>query len=406
MVNRRIYKKILTNIPDVLEDFLNHYKASKFTSTCCSYKKILKHNKDVLDYVYASCNYGVSGYYKVHYKKCASFLVMADIHGCYERLKSAIYYLNKIDSLDFAVQLGDVQPSGFSDNDGVWFSRLVNKSKKPFYNVVGNHDGGHTQKTGYSGTKQQVFDKYFAPTKKAMQLPLLDKTYYSVNFDKYKITLLVLDNYLQPEDKDENGKFIFKRGSDCYNQEQIDFIIKTLSEIPNDYHLLIASHSYFEDSITIDTNFTQKDAIFNVYVTKAYEDNNVIATIVDAWINGKKLDFTVKPLEKYSNYKSINVKADFTGSQGVFVGYFTGHVHKDIVGKNAKFQNQNVFCFASAGDVYHSSNTDLPRIQGTKSADLLTVCSVDTENRLVKFVRVGSNVTTTMVERKYISIEY
>ena len=130
MGNRRIYKKILTNIPDVLEDFLNHYKASKFISTCCSYKKILKHNKDVLDYVYASCNYGVSGYYKVHYKKCASFLVMADIHGCYERLKSAIYYLNKIDSLDFAVQLGDVQPSGFSDNDGIWFSRLVNKSKK------------------------------------------------------------------------------------------------------------------------------------------------------------------------------------------------------------------------------------------------------------------------------------
>ncbi|MBQ9782610.1 MAG: hypothetical protein IJW26_05485, partial [Clostridia bacterium] len=243
-------------------------------------------------------------------------------------------------------------------------------------------------------------------TKKAMQLPLLDKTYYSVNFDEYKITLLVLDNYLQPDDKDENGKFIFKRGSDCYNQEQIDFIIKTLSEMPNDYNLIIASHSYFEDSETIDTAFTQKDAIFNVYVTKAYEDNNVIATIVDAWKNGKKLDFNVKPLKEYANYKEISVKADFTGKKGAFVGYFTGHVHKDIVGRNAKFKDQNVFSFASAGDVYHSANADLPRIQGTKSADVLTVCSVDTENRLVKFVRVGSNVTTTMVERKCIAIKY
>ncbi len=405
MSNKRIYKKIFQN-SDSLDDFLNHYKMSKFNSTCLSYKKILKNNKDVLDYVYASCKYGVNGAYKLHFKKGLSFLAMADIHGCYERLRSAIYYLNKIESLDFGIQLGDLQPSGFSDNDGVWFTKEVNKSKKPFYSVVGNHDGGNTYKKGFKGSTQQVFDKFFAPTKKTMQLPNLDKTYYSVDFDEYKVTLLVLNNYLQPDDKDENGEFIYKRGADCYNQEQIDFVIKTLSQMKEDYHLLIASHSYFEDSEIVDTNFTQEGSTFNVYVTKGYEDNNVIATIVDAWVNGKKLDYKVNPLKEYSHYSSINVKADFTNKKGAFIGYFTGHVHQDIVGRNKKFPNQNVFAFASAGDVYQCCNADLPRIQGTKSADLLTVCSIDTENRRVNFVRVGSNVTTTMVERKCISIKY
>ena len=402
MSNYKIYKNIL---PDC-ETFVNHYKMSKFNSTPCSYKKILKYNEDVLDYVYASCKYGVHGGYKLNYKKGLSFLVMADLHGGYERLRSAIYYLNKIESLDFGMQLGDLQPSGFSDNDGTWFTKLVNKSKKPFYSVVGNHDGGNTNKQGFKGSTQQVFDKFFAPTKNTMKLPDLDKTYYSVNYDEYKVTVLVLNNYLQPDDKDENGEFIFKRGKDCYNQEQIDFIIKTLKKMPNDYHLLIACHSYFEDSETIDCNFTQQNSTFNVYITKAYEDNNVIATIVDAWVNGKKLDYEVKPLEEYSHYSSIKVKADFTDKKGAFIGYFTGHVHVDIVGRNKKFPYQNVFAFAAAGDVYHCCNTDLPRIQGSKSADLLTVCSVDTQNRLVNFVRVGSCITTTMVERKCISIKY
>ncbi len=405
MSNKRIYKKIFKN-NDSLDDFLNHYKMSKFNSTSLSYKKILKYNKDVLDYVYASCKYGVHGQYKLNYKKGLSFMAIADIHGCYERLKSAIYYLNKIKSLDFGIQLGDLQPSGFSDNDGVWYTKLVNKSKKPFYSVVGNHDGGNTYKKGFKGSKQQVFDKFFAPTKNTMQLPNLDKTYYSVDFDEYKVTLLVLDNYLQPDDKDENGQFIYNRGADCYSQEQIDFIIKTLKEMKEGYHLLIASHSYFEDSETIDTNFTQEGSTFNVYVTKAYEDNNVIASIVDAWVNGKTLDYSVKPLKEYSRYSTISVKADFTNLKGAFIGYFTGHVHKDIVGRNKKYPYQNVFAFASAGDVYHCCASDLIRIQGTKSADLLTVCSIDTENRRVNLVRVGSNITTDMVERKCISIKY
>ena len=96
MSNYKIYKKIL---PDC-ETFVNHYKMSKFKSTPCSYKKILKYNEDVLDYVYTSCKYGVHGGYKLNYKKGLSFLVMADLHGGYERLRSAIYYLNKIERVD------------------------------------------------------------------------------------------------------------------------------------------------------------------------------------------------------------------------------------------------------------------------------------------------------------------
>ncbi len=405
MSNYEILKKICTNT-DGMEDRLKHYKMSNVKFTSSSYKKVLKFNEDVLDYVYASCKYGVHGAYKLNYKKGLSFLAIADVHGCYERLRSAVYYLNNIKSLDFGIQLGDIQPSGFSDNDGTWFSNLVNKSKKPFYSVVGNHDGGNTYKKGFKGSTQQVFDKFFASTKQAMQLPNLEKTYFSVNYDDYKVTLVVLDNYLQPDDKDENGEFIFKRGKDCYNQEQIDFLIKTLKEMPNDYHLCIACHSYFEDSETVECNFTQKDSTFNVYITKAYEDNNVIATIVDAWANGKKLDYVVNPLKEFSAYSSIIVKADFTNKKGAFIGYFTGHVHVDIVGRNKKYPDQNIFAFASAGDIYHCCNTDLPRVQGTKSADLLTVCSVDTENRLVNLVRVGSCITTTMVERKCISVKY
>ena len=59
-----------------------------------------------------------------------------------------------------------------------------------------------------------------------------------------------------------------------------------------------------------------------------------------------------------------------------------------------------------ANDYWQNENSDLPRTKGTKSEDAITVVSFDTTAKKVNLVRVGSNITTNMVNRTMISLPY
>ena len=61
---------------------------------------------------------------------------------------------------------------------------------------------------------------------------------------------------------------------------------------------------------------------------------------------------------------------------------------------------------ATANDGWQNYCSDLPREKGTKAEDAITVISVDTINRRLKLVRVGSDFTVDMIERKSNVVEY
>ena len=370
--------------------------------------EIMRFNEDVLPLVYASAHFGIHCQGKKNCGKHLSFLAMADIHASIERYEDAIYYLNEIGSFDFGINLGDAQSNSYSDNDGTWFVGPILNSDKPFYPVMGNHDGGNTFPAARCGTREQVFDKFVRPIREKIGLPNLDKTYYSVNFDEYKITLIVLDNYIQPETKDENGEFIFHRGLETISPDQLSWFIKTLNEIPEGYHMMIARHGFPEANFVKESSWSQpgEDVIWSEHL--GYGSQDIITDVVDAWINGKSVNKEVHPTDEFKGLPILKINADFSKrGEGVFIGYFTGHVHKDLIAASKTYPNQNVFAFASASsDNYQNGNSDLPRVKWTKSQDCLTACSIDTEKRLIKLVRIGSNITVDLTERKSLVVKY
>lgn len=374
---------------------------------------IIERNKDVEHIVNAAANAGHYGFGKTLDERFA-LLVTADIHRCRKEIVSAIDYLNGMRALDAGICLGDMQGSNFSENDGTWYTTAVNMSQKPFYTVVGNHDGGNSRKADISATKQQVFDKFFKPTSEQIGIEGLDKTYYSVKFDKYKVALIVLDSYDMPDDRDENGDFVAVRFVECIGHEQIDWLVKELSEIPQDYHVIIARHSFPGETVACKGNWTG-DYTLDKYL-KAYV-GEVIPDIVNAWMKGKSLekeyplntalgkevinDFSVFP-------QTLNVNADFTSrGEGVFAGYIIGHEHYDYQCVSAVYSEQQVHFFqSSANDTWQNYNSDLPRLEGTKAEDCITVITIDHENRTLYMVRVGSNITNKLVDRTYTSFKY
>lgn len=365
-------------------------------------------NKDVEHIVNAAANVGDYGHGRKLPKRFA-MLISADIHRSAKQLHHAIEYLNDMEALDAGICLGDIQGSNYAENDGSWYSMTLKWSQKPFYTAIGNHDGGNSDKQDISGTKQQVFDKLIRPNLKCMGLPTLEKTYYAVNFDAYQITLIVLDDYMVPDDRDENGDFKITRAVECMNQEQLDWLVATLESVPKDYHVLIARHAYPDSGKILKCDWTQANITgFGGGMPLTYGKSEMVPDIINAWVNGVALHKDYAPIANADLLPTLRVRADFsTRGKGVFIAYLTGHNHVDFLGTSGKYPDQNVVAFpSSANDNWDNLGCDLPRERNTKAEDCLTVLAVDRESRIFHLVRVGSNFTKSLINRTYRSISY
>lgn len=371
---------------------------------------IATRNKDIEHIVNAAANEGhFSGGRAVGQR--FTLLCAADVHHGVNQLAHMVDYLNYMDAIDAAIHLGDMQAGDYAQNDGTWYTGEVARAEKPFFSVVGNHDGGNSAKFEICGTVQQVFDKFFAPVKEKTGVDNLTHAYYAKTFDKYGVTVIVLNNYDTPDDLAENGDFAISRGLEAMRQEQIDWFVKTLSEIPAGYHLIVARHSFEGYAVMEPCNWTQVNRGIGpsdrgILYGKA---NNPVADIVDAWMRGSVLKRTYPVEEQFATYfADLTVDADFTArGAGNFVCHLLGHCHRDGIAHVKQYPHQKIVSLASANaDTWQNEDSDLPRRLDTKAEDCLTTLSVDTVNRNICLVRVGSNVTNTLVNRTFIAIPY
>ena len=294
-----------------------------------SVPKIVERNKDVEHIMHASCNWGLFAQAK-RKNKLFAMLVTTDVHECTRQLSSAIEYLNYYDAIDCGVCLGDIQQSNYIKTDGTWYVNEVLKSKKPFLSVLGNHDVGNSFEDAISGTCEMAFDKFIRPTAPVTGIENLDKSYFVKYFDEYKIAFIGLDNYRTPTDKDENGNYIIKRGVEGTSQEQIDWLIETLGNIPEGYHVIIGMHSFPYTATKIKCAFTQEyPPCFNSLPQgrTIYGDDNIYTDIVDAWVNGDKLEREYEPLQYKELCPILKVKCDYTArGKGDFDGRRTSNL--------------------------------------------------------------------------------
>ena len=368
--------------------------------------EIVVRNKDVEHVMLASSQYGLHGYGKPNIYKIFSMLVATDVHECKERLNAAIDYLNYYDAIDCGICLGDMQARNYIETDGTWYTKPVLRANKEFYTVLGNHDNGNSADIRISATPQMAFEKFVLPTAEKIGIDGLDKPYYLKLFEKYKIALIVLDNYDAPDVLNEKGDYAICRSKEVYSQAQVDWFVSTLNSIPKGYHLLVAAHNHPYEMIVERGDWTHVP--LGCDEDNPYGNNNMLADVLDAWIRGDSLKQKYTPIKNTDVMPTLTVDCDFSArGTGAFVCYLIGHHHQDAIAANAKYPNQKIVSFAStADDLWQNCGCDLPRTAGTKAEDLLTVVSVHTEKRQIRLVRIGSNFTLNMTERIYKVIEY
>lgn len=379
-----------------------------------SESNIVKRNADVIPYIEGASSSYIGTDSNPQEKHAFTMLVSTDVHATEDARKdygvfhNVIDFLNSCECIDAGVCLGDITNSYYSDTDGTWYTSLVNKSVKPFFTTLGNHDTGNSTNPQYAATVANAFAKWIQPTAKKIGILDIAKPYYAVNTDR-KVTLIFLNNYDTP-DAMNGSAFAVHRGVECISQAQIDWLLATLDAVPAGNTLCVCMHSYPYANTSDAGVFTQVGSSVVGSTAPVYAE--IIPDIINAWQNGAALNKTYTPTLNpaygtVSALSNVTVNHSFSSrGAGVFGCYIVGHVHKDTMAHSTVYEAQKIVSLcATSNEPDQNRDADLPRGKG-KTMDAITTVSVDTGKRLIKLVRVGSNVTTGMVERKCIAIPY
>ena len=390
----------------ILELKNGHIKTKHFDSSQ-SGAGIVSRNKDVTDGVYASCRY----HQPTATSKQFCLLMGADFHADATRLENMVEYLNAVDAFDAGIALGDL---GSWEKDATFYTTAISNAQKPFLSVIGNHDAaeGNTLNKAYTNISDLVA-KWITPNIQYADLASGEytsgKSYYYKDFATYGIRVIVLNHYEYPTDNDGTN-FLYHHGWLCWSQDQIDWFISTLNSTPSDYGVIIASHfvptTMAMDKTGIWTSATMSYNSWSPDMTLVTADKNMLADIVDAWVNGTTLSDTYAYDVSGGSWSGITVSADFTSrGAGEFIAWIGGHLHMSLLGHINSYHDQPVY-LTDCSSVSASTQGDTPRKVGERSEDALCVLSVDRTRKTVKLLRIGAHFTMDGVDRLYGKFSY
>jgi len=289
---------------------------------------------------------------------------------------------------------------------------------KPVMLAVGNHDR-------YGCTRAQL-DSQFKMSTRNTNIVTTDTNhlYYYVDFpnnnneagngvyagaDKPSpnistIRFIVLDQY----DVSSTERSVIGRDYHL-TQAQINWFIGVLADTPATTAVVVCMHG--RDAQTIPVNkgnkkFSQRHYQWDVrtVASMAYA-GTLIEDIVEAFRTGVNISksFAIAG----GDNATVTVATNFSGA-GSFIAYMIGHSHADMIGYSAYHTNQlylhcpcsclmpdynNNGVYMGVGRYSYGNEVgDMPRVEGTRTQDCFNVYGIDTINKIVKVVRVGSTL--------------
>ena len=378
--------------------------------------KVINYNQDKISAIVSSVSRSPLGYEKANKNQCFAFSVITDLHSDVDRFERACAFSDEIDEIVATLCLGDI----INYSNAVNPYPLILNYAKPIIPITGNHEVFKKTSSSTTGWDEAaLLSNMYSSDLVAHngEVHPEGKCYWYKDFtktvDNTTKTLRVIG--LHQYEGTGTGEQNSGAGKDVtfYSQEQIDWLIARLNECDSNTYVMLLIHYAPTANLTrVECQFTPS-ASFGFPLSggskiggpSSMSDDEFIPKIIQAWIDGGSVnascDITVG-----ETVTTITANSTFSSSHaGKFVGYVTGHTHKDFVGKLANYPKQLVFSFicTSANDLQQSC--DIGRLTSGKTQDCFTIISVDWFRNSVNLIRIGADVTTDMRERKYCNIQ-
>ena len=206
-----------------------------------------------------------------------------------------------------------------------------------------------------------------------------------------------------------------------FSQTQIDWFISTLKgAITNSYAVIVCMHAceiggsypayrapygsvYGYDGKS-NAAFYQR---FKQWEGEASLQNVCSGTPIEDIINAFKHGGAVDETYTFSDTETSITVDDSFSTAGTFIAYMIGHNHGDFIGQSSNYADQ-LYLNVCSGSAWYGNVSDLQRKDDAneKSEDAFNVYVIDQTHKLVKVIRVGSNVNDILQERKMAVYSY
>lgn len=312
----------------------------------------------------------------------------SDLHADWKRFDNVIEMIQYYKP-DFAIHTGDLVCWDSSSETEVFYRKIADL-EIPVYNCLGNHETFIKEDVLKN---EYLHDRYIKPLK---NIVTKGKGYYYTDFMKLNIRLIVLNNY-----ENDNWKNYNDRTYEVM-QEQCEWLIEVLKDSEKKkLGIIIASHEADEPVKPGSNNlgFCQRTEPCPWGIPSPH--CHIIADIVNAYKKGESLKRSYK-WEKSGNVVDIDC---FFKEKNEFICYMNGHRHADYIGYLPSYAEQlslGIPCSGCFPEGYHNIGdeiSDLPRIPGTISEDVVNFYVLDREKRTISVVRMGASVNDLFEER-------
>ena len=348
------------------------------------------------------------------------FIHVSDIHTRkedYKCFESMCKFLQHYDNLKCAIATGDLVYDHFASPID-YYNKGLEQTTKPVYNVIGNHDAGQqdpaTPSLDRVSSDAQCYEKYIAPYIGNWEVKSdgggvphpSGKSYYFNDFTAEKVRLIVVCEFetdYELSETDPEHKLKWSREYRAMHQEQINWLIDSLSTTPSGYGVIVALHQ-------LDTTKEEYNEFVSGYLAGKRSANiytndsqiNWFVRILDAFQKHTTLNFTFNQTGAVVGTMTVN--ADFTNKTDTeFICTICGHTHNDYIGH---YKDTDLVVLNIGSDNTTYTGKICPRKVGTIAEDLFNVVNVDRNRKKITIIRIGSDSSVEGQDRRRITIGY
>lgn len=356
----------------------------------------------------------------------------SDFHADRQRWRNFLDFSEGVDTIDLLIATGDFPAQtckvGTDQIDYMMDELDAADITKPILLVTGNHDRYGLTNAQVAGAfdlqgrglradnNNSYYYKDFPNNNNEAGTGAYPSSYPdcpSPNINKLRF--IVLNQY----DVTSTSNTVI--GKDYHiTQAQIDWFLDVLASTPPTTGVIVCMHG--RDGIDFPTAQGKK---FNQRYHLWARDNNSLAyngTLFEDIIAAFRAGGSINKTFSISNNDDPTVTVNKTFSQaGSFICYMIGHSHMDIIGYSTTHPDQlylhcPVSChtpdydesgnFQTNPNSYGNQVTEMPRRLGDKTEDCFNVYGIDTVSKVIKVVRVGSDINDLGDDKRMDWYEY
>ena len=310
----------------------------------------------------------------VKYNSCNTFLFFSDIHGSVSNFKRIVAFGEK-NGVNAIINAGDTVMRFLNDpkENFSWYQKEIESSKVDILSAAGNHDVWDGE-YWHRAASNDIFDQIVLPIAEnysGIVLPdnaeELGLCYYFKDYGKIRV--IVINSMMG----DDSISF--------WNEVQSSWLEGVLDDaVHNEKHVVIVNHAPFPKEIAI----RSERSGWNSYIDYR------------SWENSDEIVMDIS---------SIGVIQEFIDNGGILICILAGHEHVDSVLTAKGYKGQFMVDIASANHLNHPDGMTTYD-QSSQIYDCFDYIGIDSDNGLLKIIRIGWSMDLSMKTREMLSYNY